>query len=161
LVDGEDVQLKAGQKFSFVTDTAVIGDNTRVAVTYGALPDSVTVGGKIMIDDGLMECVIVEIKPGEVVTEVHNGGMLGENKGVNLPGVVVQLPAITEKVRPPPQISLQTATAANSNAAGRFSCLHEWLISYCDTSACSHACRQIEAHRGHALASLAPAEHTA
>ena len=138
MVDGEDVQLKAGQKFSFVTDTAVIGDDTRVAVTYGALPDSVTVGGKIMIDDGLMECVIMEIKPGEVVTEVHNGGMLGENKGVNLPGVVVQLPAITEKVRPPPQLSLQPRQTQMQQAV---SFVYTSGYSYCDTSACSHACR--------------------
>jgi pyruvate kinase len=59
----------------------------------------VKVGDRILIDDGLIGTVVtnVNIETGEVVTRVENEGMLGETKGINLPGVTVDLPAITEK----------------------------------------------------------------
>ena len=99
LAGGKNVDLEAGQKFTFLTDTAVVGDSTQVAVTYADLPKSMTIGGSIMVDDGLIELTVDSIDEGagKVECTVVNGGNLGENKGVNLPGVVVTLPAITEK----------------------------------------------------------------
>lgn len=55
------------------------------------------IGNKILIDDGLIELEVVEIKADNLITKVINGGELGSRKGVNLPGVKVNLPALTEK----------------------------------------------------------------
>lgn len=97
LKDGQDVTLKAGQKFTLTTDTSVIGDETRVAVTYAGLPSDLQVGNTVLIDDGLIGMRVTEVHSTEVVCEVLNEGDLGENKGVNLPGVITNLPALAEK----------------------------------------------------------------
>ena len=69
---------------------------TKVATTYVDLAESMTVGGAIMIDDGLIELQVTSIDEaaGAIKCVVVNGGLLGENKGVNLPAVVVNLPAV-------------------------------------------------------------------
>lgn len=99
LKDHKEVQLKAGQEFVLTTDTNVVGDDTRVAVDYPSLTTSLSVGNQVLIDDGLVSCRVVSInqEAGEVLTKVENTGMLGETKGVNLPNVQVDLPAVTEK----------------------------------------------------------------
>ena len=97
LEGGNDVMLTAGQDFTLTTDTSVIGDNTRVAVTYGGLTNDLKPGNTVLLDDGLIELTVKEVKEQEIVCEVKNNGELGENKGVNLPGVKVNLPALSEK----------------------------------------------------------------
>lgn len=97
LKDGQDVTLKAGQTFTLTTDKTVIGDETRVAVTYEGLPNDLKVGNTVLIDDGLIGMKVTEVRASEVICEVLNDGDLGENKGVNLPGVVTNLPALAEK----------------------------------------------------------------
>lgn len=97
LKDGHDVPLKAGQTFTLSTDKTVIGDETRVAVTYEGLPNDLKVGNTVLIDDGLIGMKVTEVRTSEVICEVLNDGDLGENKGVNLPGVVTHLPALAEK----------------------------------------------------------------
>lgn len=97
LKDGQDVALKAGQTFTLTTDKTVIGDETRVAVTYEGLPNDLKVGNTVLIDDGLIGMKVTEVRAAEVICEVLNDGDLGENKGVNLPGVVTNLPALAEK----------------------------------------------------------------
>ncbi|KAJ3093814.1 hypothetical protein HDU96_002007 [Phlyctochytrium bullatum] len=99
LVDGKDVKLVQGSTFTFHNDYARLGDATQVATTYTSLCTSVKPGDRILVDDGLIGTVVVEVRPetGEVVTRIENDGMLGETKGVNLPGNPVDLPAITEK----------------------------------------------------------------
>lgn len=97
LKDGQDVALKAGQIFTLTTDKTVIGDETRVAVTYEGLPNDLKVGNTVLIDDGLIGMKVTEVRAAEVICEVLNDGDLGENKGVNLPGVVTNLPALAEK----------------------------------------------------------------
>ncbi len=97
LENGQDVSLQAGQTFTLSTDKAVVGDATRVAVTYEGLTNDLKVGNTVLIDDGLIGMKVIEIKPTEVICEVLNDGDLGENKGVNLPGVVTNLPALAEK----------------------------------------------------------------
>lgn len=97
LKDGKDVHLTAGQKFIITTDTSVIGDSTKVAVTYKGLTNDLKVGNIVLIDDGLLEMEVQEIKGNEIVCLVKNNGDLGENKGVNLPNVSVQLPALSPK----------------------------------------------------------------
>ncbi len=97
LENGEDVLLEAGQEFTLTTDASVVGDKTRVAVTYAGLTEDLDAGNTILLDDGLVALKVKEIKGTNVVCEVQNSGELGENKGVNLPGVSVKLPALSEK----------------------------------------------------------------
>ncbi|MEI6897164.1 MAG: pyruvate kinase PykF [Psychromonas sp.] len=97
LKDGDDVLLTAGQEFILSTDQTVIGDNTIVAVTYESLTKDLSVGNTVLLDDGLIEMTVKSISGTNVVCEVMNTGELGENKGVNLPGVKVQLPALSVK----------------------------------------------------------------
>jgi pyruvate kinase len=97
LAGGEDVSLVAGQEFTFTTDQTVIGDATRVAVTYPGFAADLKVGNMILVDDGLIEMEVIAVSDDEVKCTVLNNGDLGENKGVNLPGVIVQLPALSAK----------------------------------------------------------------
>jgi len=99
LANGDDVLLKAGQEFTLTTDQRVVGDNTKVAVTYEGLARDLAVGNTVLLDDGLVELTVKSVTDTEVVCEVMNTGELGENKGVNLPGVKVQLPALSTKDR--------------------------------------------------------------
>lgn len=71
----------------------------QVSTTYPALCTTVKVGDRILVDDGLIAMLVTSISiPTQRVTcRIENDGMLGETKGVNLPGNIVQLPAITEK----------------------------------------------------------------
>ena len=97
LENGKDVLLTAGQEFTLSTDQSVVGNNTIVAVTYENLTNDLVVGNTVLLDDGLIEMTVKNITGTNVVCTVMNTGELGENKGVNLPGVKVQLPALSEK----------------------------------------------------------------
>ncbi|CAK9885197.1 MAG: Pyruvate kinase I [Candidatus Erwinia impunctatus] len=97
LAGGNDVSLKAGQKFTFTTDQSVIGDETCVAVTYAGFANDLRIGNTVLVDDGLIGMEVIEVTENTVVCTVLNNGELGENKGVNLPGVSIQLPALAEK----------------------------------------------------------------
>ncbi|MER1720464.1 pyruvate kinase PykF [Proteus terrae subsp. cibarius] len=97
LEGGNDVALVAGQTFTFTTDKTVVGNKDRVAVTYGGFAKDLTVGNTVLVDDGLIGMKVTAVTDKEVVCEVLNNGDLGENKGVNLPGVSIGLPALAEK----------------------------------------------------------------
>ena len=97
LKDGKDVSIKAGQKFTFTTDQSVVGDNERVAVTYENFAKDLKVGNMVLVDDGLLELDVTEIKGNEVICIARNNGDLGQKKGINLPNVSVNLPALSEK----------------------------------------------------------------
>ena len=97
LENGNDVLLTAGQEFILSTDQTIVGDNTIVAVTYEDLTKDLVIGNTVLLDDGLIEMTVKSITDTNVVCTVMNTGELGENKGVNLPGVKVQLPALSKK----------------------------------------------------------------
>lgn len=97
LENGDDVMLEAGQEFTITTDKAVVGNKNIVAVTYEGLTADLKAGDTILLDDGLVGLTVKGITGNEVKCVVNNSGELGENKGVNLPGVSVQLPALSEK----------------------------------------------------------------
>ncbi|WP_434357040.1 pyruvate kinase PykF [Parasalinivibrio latis] len=97
LENGDDVSLVAGQTFTLTTDKTVVGNKERVAVTYEGLARDLKVGNTVLVDDGLIEMEVLETTETDVVCKVLNNGDLGENKGVNLPGVSVKLPALAEK----------------------------------------------------------------
>ena len=97
LEGGKEVMLSAGQKFVVTTDRTVVGNKDIVSVDYANLPKVVSPGNHLLIDDGLIDCLVKECTETEVICEVANAGLLGETKGVNLPSVIVDLPAVTEK----------------------------------------------------------------
>ncbi|MFC0180600.1 pyruvate kinase PykF [Thorsellia kenyensis] len=97
LEEGRDVALVPGQRFTFTTDSSVIGNNEKVAVTYSGFAKDLSVGNTVLVDDGLIGMKVIELTPTEVICEVLNAGELGENKGINLPNVTVNLPALSEK----------------------------------------------------------------
>jgi pyruvate kinase len=97
LDNGDDVTLTAGQEFTFTTDVSVVGNVNTVAVTYPGFANDLSVGNTILVDDGLIEMEVISTTNTEVKCKVLNTGDLGENKGVNLPGVAVKLPALAEK----------------------------------------------------------------
>lgn len=96
LKDG-DVTLNQGQTFTLTTDQTVVGDSTRVAVTYENFANDLSVGNTVLLDDGLLELTVTEISGNDVICRVENSGELGTKKGVNLPGVKVNLPALSKK----------------------------------------------------------------
>ena len=97
LEGGNDVSLKAGQTFTFTTDKSVVGNSEIVAVTYEGFTSDLSVGNTVLVDDGLIGMEVTAIEGNKVVCKVLNNGDLGENKGVNLPGVSIALPALAEK----------------------------------------------------------------
>ncbi|AKC32094.1 pyruvate kinase PykF [Candidatus Pantoea carbekii] len=97
LEGGCDVSLKAGQTFIFTTDQSIIGNNFRVAVSYVGLTKDLQLGNTILVDDGLLSMKVIEVTTESVICKVLNNGNLGENKGINLPGISVRLPALAEK----------------------------------------------------------------
>ena len=91
------VELVEGNLFTLTTRD-VVGTEEIVSITYDGLPADVAPGTVILIDDGLVAMEVVEIKDGtDIVCKVKNGGQLSNRKGVNVPGVDVKLPSVTEK----------------------------------------------------------------
>ena len=96
LKDGKKVTLQEGNIF-VLTMEDIVGDDTKVSLSYKGLAEDVQQGTVILIDDGLIGLKVKEIVDQDIVCEIVNGGELGERKGVNVPNVPVRLPAITEK----------------------------------------------------------------
>ncbi|RAK07140.1 pyruvate kinase [Halanaerobium saccharolyticum] len=93
---GDKIQLEAETEL-VITKEDVEGTTEMISVSYKDLAQDMEAGNKILIDDGLIELEVTAIDGEDVVTRVVNGGELGSRKGVNLPGVKVSLPALTEK----------------------------------------------------------------
>ncbi len=93
----EPVLLRTDDEFTLTTKE-IEGDNTKVSVTYKDLPKDVGVGGRVLLADGLIELEVLEIiDDTDLRCRVVNGGELKSRKGVNLPGIQVNLPALTDK----------------------------------------------------------------
>lgn len=89
--------LKPDDIFTLTTRN-IVGNKDIVSVSYEGLPQDVEKGSIISVDDGLIQLEVIEIKDGtEIVCRVQNNGVISNNKGVNLPGRVTNLPAITPK----------------------------------------------------------------
>ncbi|MDQ0285959.1 pyruvate kinase [Desulfofundulus luciae] len=95
-LEKEPVVLKAGQRVVLTTEN-IKGTAERLPITYAGLPRDVAPGNTILIADGLIELRVICSNGHEVECEVVHGGELTSQKGVNLPGVPVNLPAITEQ----------------------------------------------------------------
>jgi len=90
------VTLVNGERFTITVDD-VLGDQERVSTTYKGLPGDVKPGDQLLIDDGKVSLVALEVTETDVVTVVVEGGVVSDNKGINLPGVAVSVPAMSEK----------------------------------------------------------------
>jgi pyruvate kinase len=96
LKDHQAVLLKAGGRLT-ITPREVPGTASLVGTTFKTLAENVEQGSRILLSDGLIELRVHEVVGSDVVCEIINGGMLGENKGINLPGIPVRVPSLTEK----------------------------------------------------------------
>lgn len=92
----DKVELVEGQKFT-ITTREVIGDNTICSVTYDKLHEDVKPGDTILIDDGLIGLRVESIEGQDIHCTVLNSGPVSNHKGVNVPNVKINLPALTEK----------------------------------------------------------------
>ncbi|MDY2735508.1 pyruvate kinase [Intestinibacter sp.] len=91
-----EVLLEQGSQF-IITMDEVLGTKEKCTVSYKELINDVKVGDTILIDDGLVGLRITEIKDNDIICVVENSGIVKNHKGVNLPGVKINLPALTEK----------------------------------------------------------------
>jgi len=96
LQSGAPVALRTGQTVT-ITPNDVTGTTEIISTTYQDLARDVKPGERILLSDGRIELVVRDVRDGEVVCEVLNGGLLGENQGINLPGTNVSIPSLTEK----------------------------------------------------------------
>ena len=90
------VQLKAGQHLT-ITPRDIPGTATTISTTFPTLAENLEPGARILLSDGLIELAVLNVPGEDVECEVINGGMLGEHKGINLPGIPVRVPSLTEK----------------------------------------------------------------
>ncbi len=111
LVDGTPVQLEAGQTLT-ITPRDILGTSTLIATTFVTLAENLEPGSRILLSDGLIELSVLRVDGGDVECSVINGGLLGEKKGINLPGIPVRVPSLTEK----DEIDLEFAVRAGVDA---------------------------------------------
>ena len=96
---GGAIELQDGARLVITTDESVEGTAERISTSYDPLPRDVAAGDRILLDDGNLELRVLASRGEEVECEVVHGGRLSSSKGMNLPGVRLSAPALTEKDR--------------------------------------------------------------
>jgi pyruvate kinase len=96
LVDHKPVLLETGKQL-IITPEQIEGTAARVSTVFTTLAENLKPGDQVLLSDGLIELRVISLQGADVVTEIINGGMLGEKKGINLPGVSIKVPSLTEK----------------------------------------------------------------
>jgi pyruvate kinase len=96
LVDHKPVLLVAGERL-IITPRQIEGTKEIVSTVFTTLAENLERGSRILLSDGLIELRVERIDGEDVICEIINGGMLGEKKGINLPGIPVKVPSLTEK----------------------------------------------------------------
>lgn len=97
-IEGGSIRLVIGETFTLTTRN-VPGNEIEVSTTYEALPHDCEVGNTILLDDGYIQLRVVKVTDTDVVCTVTDGGVLKPNKGINLPGIKVSAPALSDKDR--------------------------------------------------------------
>ncbi len=92
----KDIRLEVGQNFTITMDD-IVGNKERCTVTYKGLVNDISIGNRILIDDGLIELLVKEVTEKDIICEVINSGYINNKKGINIPGVKISLPAVTAK----------------------------------------------------------------
>jgi len=93
-LENNAVNLIPGNEITLTTEE-IIGNDTRVSITYEHLPQNLANDDTLMIDDGLIELTVKKITDTEVLCDIISGGLLGNNKSVNVPGVSIDMPYIS------------------------------------------------------------------
>ena len=96
LKDDHPLKLASGQQFT-ITTRPIIGDGNQVSTNYPDLPRVVKPTTRLLLDDGAIALIVESTTDTDVVCRVIDGGMLGERKGINLPGVALPIDSLTEK----------------------------------------------------------------
>ena len=128
---GGSVTLQEGQEFTLTVED-VEGDATRCAVTYAELPQDVKAGDTILLDDGLVQLTVLSTTASAIRCRVENGGVMKDHKGVNVPGVSLSMPYMSQQDREdilfgmeealtssPPALSAPPPTCGNSASCWR------------------------------------------
>src|SRR3984885_5285755 len=110
LVAGKAIRLRFGQRF-VITTRNIPGTEEGVSTTFRALPESVHKGDRILLSDGDIALRVLATHGQDVITQVENPGDLGEHKGINLPGIKLNIPSMTTKDRK----DLQSALAIGAD----------------------------------------------
>lgn len=95
-VEGGKLELKAGQMFTLTTEE-MLGTAEKVMITYKELYKDVCPGDSILIDDGLIGMEVEKIEGKDIICRVKNGGFISNHKGVNVPGVELKMPFVSQK----------------------------------------------------------------
>nr|WP_029452265.1 pyruvate kinase [Clostridium algidicarnis] len=95
--NAKSIQLNEGDKFTIYCKEEIIGDNTKCYVTYDELAEDVKKGDSILIDDGLVGLRVESVEDNKIHCTVVNSGVVSNHKGVNVPGVSMKLPSVTDK----------------------------------------------------------------
>ena len=96
LKDDQPVKLTPGSLFT-ITTRSVAGDERQVSTNYSDLPRVVQPGTRMLLDDGALSLIVESATDTDVICKVIDGGMLGERKGINLPGVALPIASLTDK----------------------------------------------------------------
>lgn len=94
--DSMEVRLESGDKYT-LTSREIEGDQNISSISYADLPKDISIGSRILIDDGLVGLRVISKTDTEIYTEVENGGVISQRKGVNAPGVDLKLPLLNDK----------------------------------------------------------------
>lgn len=96
-IQNGSVELLDGAQVTLTIDPVEYGTAERVSISYEGLVEDVYPGAPIRIDDGLIGLEVIEVKHHDILCKVINGGTLKDNKGINVPGVTLRIPGVTEK----------------------------------------------------------------
>ncbi|MCL6626492.1 pyruvate kinase [Alicyclobacillus shizuokensis] len=96
-IEGGEVELSDGANITLTIDPVECGTAERVEISYKGLVEDVYPGAPIRIDDGLIGLVVEKVEGHDILCRVTNGGILKDRKGINVPGVTLRIPGVTEK----------------------------------------------------------------
>ncbi|HBY70621.1 MAG TPA: pyruvate kinase [Lachnospiraceae bacterium] len=96
--EDKKIQLNEGQTFTLTTNP-IEGDENQVSISYPNLIYDIEVGTTVLIDDGLIEMYVTDMTPTDIICKVKNGGIISSRKGVNVPGIHLTMPYISDKDR--------------------------------------------------------------
>lgn len=96
LKDDKKINLVEGEEY-VLTTREIVGDDKIGHINYAGLPQDLSVGNQILIDDGLIELKVTNLTDTDITCTIVNGGELGSRKGVNVPNVSIKLPSLTDK----------------------------------------------------------------
>jgi pyruvate kinase len=114
-IDPEPIELIPGDPFTLTTDD-IVGDKTRVSVSFDSLPQAVNKGDTLFLNDGYIQIEVVEVSGRDVLCKVRVGGELRSRKGLNLPGIDLGISAFTKRDHECLQFALENGVDAVSQS---------------------------------------------